>query len=232
MPLPAAPAKPQFEECERAHHILVTTHSTCQSFIDTMQQVVAGRGGYPLPSTSEQDLLRAALVFASSGVDAVIKQLVQDALPVVLDATEGQNGAAANFSDYVRTALSRDPAKAAEVLARSLTAYVPRNSLIEWFQRELKANSLQSKDQIFQVASYFDIPTADLCSGNEIKKLTDAFRMRNSMLHEMDIDFSANDDARTVRTEAAIVDAISMLVTVAARFLDEVTKRVQASHEG
>ncbi|MGB3338287.1 MAG: hypothetical protein WBA73_14025 [Devosia sp.] len=225
MTLIPPPGAPQAGACESAYQILATTHATCESFLTILQQVMKDRNAQGGPNSSEQDLLRATLVFASSGLDAMIKQLVQDALPDVLDANNGENGASENFASYVQTTIARDPAKASDILARSLTAYSSRDTLVGWFQRQLTANSLQSKDQIFQTASYFDIPTELLCKGGEQAALGEAFKIRNKIIHEMDVDFAQND-SRTERTWSSVVDATNLLLTVASRFLTETAARV------
>jgi hypothetical protein len=47
---------------------------------------------------AQQDLLRAALLFAAAGVDSMVKQLIADALPAVIERSEG---ARAKLEDYV-----------------------------------------------------------------------------------------------------------------------------------
>jgi hypothetical protein len=51
--------------------------------------VESQRTGAESATHEDQDRLRAMLLFACSGLDAVVKQLVQDALATVLDHDEG-----------------------------------------------------------------------------------------------------------------------------------------------
>lgn len=217
------PEKLESAVCLNGYSILITAHNTCGSFLESFEQVRKDRGARGTPTDSEQDLLRAMLVFASSGLDAVIKQLIGDALPIVLNTNDGDNGAAARFTSYVEKHLVRDQKGAAEILSRSITSISPRETLIQWFLHQLTSESLQSKDQIFQIASYFDIPTSALCK--DIKKLSGIFLVRNNIIHEMDIDFNAKNRNRVSRRRSDIVLSVNLLLETAENFLHEVDKR-------
>ena len=219
-------AKPKISLCENGHTILITAHKTCGSFLESFEQIRRDRNARGTPTDKEQDLLRAMLVFASSGLDAVIKQLVADALPTVLNANNGENGAAARFTSFVEKHMRRSEKGAAEILSRSITSISPRETLIQWFQRELTSESLQSKDQVFQLASYFDIPTPAICK--EIKKLEHAFSVRNQIIHELDVDLKQKNRNRAPRRKSDIVADVNILLETSEKFLHEVDKRSRA----
>lgn len=218
-----APKKPKSALCLNGYNILLTANKTCGSFLSSFEQVRRDRNARGTPTDSEQDLLRAMLVFASSGLDAVIKQLVLDALPSVLNSNNGDNGAAARFAVFVEKHMVRDAKGAAEIMSRSITSLSPRDTLIQWFQSNLTSESLQSKDQVFQIASYFDIPTKSLCA--DIKKFTDAFGIRNKIIHELDIDFQQTNRNRSPRRRNDVVANVNLLLEISEKFLLEVDKR-------
>ena len=198
-------------------------HQTCASFIELFDAGGKLKKGNVLQSEQRQDLLRAMLVFASSGLDATIKELINDALPVVIDAKKGENGSALNFATYVEKHLLRDQKVAAGILARAITSQSPRADIMRWFQGQLSAESLQSKDQVFQIASYFDIPTSDLC--DDVREFAEVFKMRNRIIHEMDVDFKEATRSRRTRNRDDIVAAVNLLLETSEKFLHQVDRR-------
>jgi len=160
------------------------------------------------------------LVFASSGLDALIKQLVNDALPELLARGERDSGPTARFRDFVREKIERDEKLAARLIAENVTAASPQSSTIQWYIRELTSNSLQSKDQVLQIASFFDIKSNVLTDDFDgLKKLFDA---RNEIIHEMDINFTATNRNRNQRTKKFAVESTNHLFAIAEKFLSEV----------
>lgn len=219
----ALPEYPTSDCCYDAFRVLSATHSTCSSFLESFVQVRKDRNAKGVPTDSEQDLLRATLVFACSGLDAMIKQLVADALPTVLDANDGENGAAKRFSDFVEKQILNDDKFAAKLISTSITSHSTRDAVLKWFIRKLTADSLQSKDQVFQIASFFDIPTGAV-TGN-IKQLESAFRARNQIIHEMDIDLTPRNRNRTQRPHYDTVVLVNSIFEVTFSFLKETDKR-------
>jgi NADH dehydrogenase FAD-containing subunit len=56
------------------------------------------------PTDEKQDLLRAMLIFATAGLDSMVKQLITDALPSVIEI---DLGATAMFKKYVERRLEK-----------------------------------------------------------------------------------------------------------------------------
>jgi len=67
----------------------------------------SGEAGDLEQANSAQDLLRAMLLFACSGLDAVVKQLIEDSLHDVL---QHDLGAQREFQKFVERRLKRTPA--------------------------------------------------------------------------------------------------------------------------
>jgi hypothetical protein len=219
-PLRAAPSPPKNRCCDHGHTILVTAQEACASFLQSFDKVHKKKRGAATSGAGE-DLLRAMLVFASSGLDAMIKQLISDALPILLQKNDG---AIVNFQGYVEKHLLRDQKNAASLMSKSLTSSSPRTHLITWFCEQLSSDSLQSKDQVLQIGSYFDIPSAAITTN--IKELEQSFRVRNKIIHEMDVDLGQPGGKRTPRKRDDIVASVNLLLEVAEKFLSEVDKRV------
>ena len=155
-------------------------------------------------SHGEQDLLRAMLLFACSGLDAVVKQLITDALGTVLDH---DLGAQQQFKVFVERRLrkssgieDRDRSPAIPViqdvglLADLLVSVDPRSKLIDVLTESLKAESLQSRDQLLRVAAHFALTRDQVMADDRTTR--DAFEARNQITHEMDVDLPSGKERR------------------------------------
>jgi len=214
------PSVPASAQCSRAHHILKTTHRTCESFLASFDQVRNDRKAQGAPTDLEQDLLRAMLVFACSGLDSMVKQVIRDALTQVIDKNEG---AELQFKAFVKKKLANDPKVSAEFVAMSMTSKRPRERTLSWFIDELSNDSLQSKDQIFQIAAIFDIPSNQVHKSPNV--LSEVFKVRNRIIHELDIDFSGTNRKRVARRKDDMVKNVEIILQTADAILSEVDKR-------
>lgn len=195
MGLCSKPEKPKDERLLDAHSVLVRTIDSADSFFDAFASVRKTRGAKGTPTDHEQDLLRAALLFAAAGLDAMVKQLIRDVLGAVqkLDV-----GAKQQFADYLHGRLARTAPIDVKMLAQALMADHPREHMREELIRELTGSSLQSKDQLLRVAAHFAIGPQDLTKNVEqLKKVFDA---RNQIAHEMDILFGQVNRGRRSRS--------------------------------
>jgi hypothetical protein len=216
-----APSKqPSSAACSRAFQIFQTTHRTCESFLQSFKQVRQDRNAQGAPTDLEQDLLRAMLVFACSGLDSMIKQLIRDALPQVINKNEG---AEQQFKAFIKKRLGNDPKFSAEFIAMAVTSRQPRDSALSWFIDEVSHDSLQSKDQIFQVAAIFDIPSNNVHP--KPSELAEVFRARNRIIHELDIDFTGTNRKRVPRKMDDMKHNVETIFQTAAAIMSEVDQR-------
>lgn len=160
-------AKPGSIECGKAYSIFTSSHSTATSFYNAFLTSRKGKGG--TSTDAEQDQLRAMLIFASAGLDALIKQLIRDALPAVVNR---EPGAEVQFREFVHGKTKRGDSASEKLIAGLLVSKSPRDELLELLVRDLTGDSLQSAEQIFKVASFFDIPTQEICSSIPALKVT------------------------------------------------------------
>lgn len=208
-----APSKPGSETCQNAWRVLDYTHTTTQGFLTLFasQQARKRQGS---PSSGEHDLLRAMLVFASAGMDSMVKHLVQDALPTVV---KNDRGAHENLREFVEDKLESRERPNYGLLARALVSPNPVEVMIALLVDDLKSNSLQSAEQLLRVGSFFDVKSDDITG--DIPRLKEIFRIRNEIVHEMDIDFSRPNRNRRSRTRDRMIAATNYLLEVAAAFL-------------
>ena len=92
------PDLPTAPECQSAYIILTNAHESSSSFLDIFNTTRQARRARGTPTDEEQDLLRAMLLFAASGLDSMVKQLIRDALPIVIPK---HKGALANLESFL-----------------------------------------------------------------------------------------------------------------------------------
>jgi hypothetical protein len=148
------------------------------------------------------DLLRAMLLFACAGLDAVIKQLVHDTLGSVL---EHDDGAQREFKKFVERRLKKAPSADERervlglpdvaLLADLLVSFDLRARLVGYLTDALVADSLQSRDQLLRVAAHFALTMDDVMANSKVTQ--EAFSARNQITHEMDIEGGVGQRERT-----------------------------------
>lgn len=185
-------------------------------------------------SHGEQDLLRAMLVFSCSGLDAVIKQLIADALAKVV---EKDRGAQHEFQKFVerrlkKSSLNDDKADLAtlptgtldaSLLASVLVQENPRVLLVELLKKTLSNDSLQSKDQLLRVGAHFAITKDQILKDENTTK--EGFQIRNEIIHEMDVNLTGQKKRRQ-RTHDNMVKFSKNMLSIAGRFIEEVEKKL------
>ena len=206
--------------CAKAVTILENAHFTASSFLSTFESERQGARG--TTSDNQQDLLRAMLTFASSGLDSMIKQLVTDALPAVIDRREG---AQEQFRKFVEGRLRRADGPDYSFVAGVMANPDPCLYLVGALVKHLTSRSLQSVEEVLRVGSYFDIPSPPLIPDPDATKKI--FSARNEIVHEMDIDFERSNRNRRPRKVRDMTAKTNALFAVAQRFLKEVDQRLR-----
>lgn len=190
--------------CEKAALIATAAHSAANALLQAYELVRTQRGRpRGMTTDKEQDLLRSMLVMAASGVDATVKQLVQDALPSLIETDEkAQN----SFEKFVLRQMTADVvgnALNAQLLAKVLVSKSPRQRLIQEYVNYLTGGSLQSTDSLFLVAAALgaDPPAIGLVPG----ELRPVFNIRNKIIHELDINLDARRRRRNFRSQETMI---------------------------
>ena len=214
------PSEPNCQQCWRAYTLLCNAHETSSSFYETFERTRRKVRG--ASTDKEQDLLRAMLTFACAGLDALVKQLIKDALPDVINCNEA---AERTFRADIERRIRRGEEIDHKFLADVLTQKRPRDRLIDILISDLTSQSLQSKDQLLRVGSFFDIPSNSIT--NNPNDLARIFTARNQIVHEMDIDFSPTNRNRRSRTKGKMFDDTNKIFKVSKIFLEEVDHKLK-----
>jgi hypothetical protein len=222
--------KPRNRLLSSAHLILLNAHVAADSFFKAFEDVRKVRKAKGTPTDEEQDLVRAGLIFATAGLDAMVKQLIKDALPVVI---KRDAGTLEQLAEFVQGRLFRtdsaSPQLNSKFLAKVLVADSPREILERDLVSQLTSDSLQSKDQLLRADAFFAIPASDITSSlGELQKI---FIVRNQIAHEMDIDLTQSNRKRRPRKRDEMAKYASQILEVATNFYNAVSKKL-APEEG
>ncbi|PWK89492.1 hypothetical protein C8D88_102766 [Lentzea atacamensis] len=131
-------------------------------------------------SADEQDLLRAALVFTSSGLDACLTRLLRDTLPALV-ATDG--AAEKQFKKWVSTRLDN---KVSAELRQAILDGDPRARLVELYVKVISTPSLQATGDLRTVRDALGLTAAQV-SDHLVDDLAPFFAARNEIAHELDL---------------------------------------------
>ena len=214
----------EYEETKKARQAQKHAKSSAKNFHSAFTTVRKARNAAQGPPTDgEQDLIRAALVFAAGGLDVTVKELIRDSLKKLASFDED---VAAGFEKFTQRQLrsdlaltgSSDPSK---FLAQILVSTSPYERLIEKYIYDLTGSSLQSVDELFKAASALDI--SDAFIKEHQTKLKEAFNVRNSIIHELDINFEAGvgQRQRKSRTKSKLEEYSNLMLKVAEDFIKQ-----------
>ena len=221
--LTRSPPQPRNPLLLNSFYILSSTRATASSFLDIFQTTRSARRARGAPTDEEQDLLRAMLIFAASGLDSMIKQLIQDTLRIVINVDEG---AAEMFRSHIERRMKKGEELDYKYLVSVIAHNEPRSTMISDLIAFLCSSSLQSKDQLLRVAAFFNIPSAQLSTNFAL--LDQIFEARNQIAHEMDIDFSQARRNRRPRRQDQIISYVNEIFRLAAAFLRQVETKLNA----
>lgn len=131
---------------------------------------------------SAEDMLRAMIVFAATGLDAVAKQLVRDSLRLLITVSDL---ASSKLLDFAALRLEASAPGNSRRLAAYLLSGNPRGALVEDYVYELTGASLQSVEQVDRVLGALGIAEPRVRqSSRDLKPL---FVARNQIVHELDL---------------------------------------------
>lgn len=218
------------EELKNAKTVFDYALKSVNKFYATYQKERRGSAGST--SHQEQDLLRAMLVFSCSGLDAVVKQLIKDALPKII---EKEKGAQKEFQKYVERRLRKTSSEEkekiisidTELLSQILVSQTPQLLLTERLTQHLTDDSLQNKDQLLKVAAYFAITAGQVLNDPETTKL--AFEARNEIVHEMDVNFESQGTGqrkRHQRPKDTVLKFCKNIFTIGSQFVNVVSQKL------
>lgn len=209
--------------------------NSVSSFYTIYQKLRRGRGAGST-THEEQDLLRAMLVFACSGLDAVVKQLIKDSLSEIINRDADGKGARQEFQKFVERRMKRMNNSEAEekipfvdtnFIAQVLTSNEPKTALLRSLRDYLLSDSLQSRDQLLKVAAHFAITKDQVLANFDMTKTV--FEVRNDIIHEMDVDLSGKakgQKKRRGRGESDMVEYCENIFNIGVCFINVVAEKI------
>jgi hypothetical protein len=181
---------------ETAQRFLASGFDSVDTVLETLDGLRAARGRVRGRLTSaEEDLLRAAIVFTGATLDATLKQLIRDALPLLLERSKKSHD---KFETFAGERLGTGEIADTKMIARYLVSDDPRARLIEDYIYDLTGSSLQSAEEVGKTAGALGINDADL--RRRIDGLKNLFTARNEVSHELDLQSPGQPGDRTRRT--------------------------------
>ncbi len=176
-----------------------------------------------ITTDQEQDLLRAMVVAAASGLDACLKRLILDCVPILVqDSAEVHD----KFEKFVARHLqSGDGILSPKVLAKVLAASDSQLHLIERYVYDLTGDSLQSGDQLLKVCAALGADEK-VCVG-DFAQIKSIFSVRNQMIHELDMNLRHPVRKRNVRKQADMKGYAERLLAISTAILSDVDDRIE-----
>lgn len=214
-PLAAAPTG-RAPNVRSARRYLLATHDSVSGILDVFglarseaartKGTAAGR-----LSLDQADLLRAAMVFTSSGLDATCHRLVRDVAPTLI----GRGGTAkALFDLYVKDQL--DQPRTPHGLLAAVTAPDPRKALLDRYVLAKTAGSFQRSGDLQSRARDLLGISKKVMPDARFAALDDFFVARNRIVHQLDyMDPTGAKTARYHRAPLAVVSACDVVLAVA-----------------
>ena len=216
-PLPAAP-KGQIPQVRRACRYLTATHGSVAGLLDSYNFVrdkrvqsqghAAGR-----LSRDELDLLRAALIFTSSGLDACCQTLVTESLPHLIKS----GGTAHLLFERWLEAQARQPS--AHFVA-AIKDPNPRSQFVDlYIASKTKASYQGSGDVKERVRDLLGVPKKSVPDG-PINALDGFFTARNDIVHRLDyVNPTGPSTKRHHRSPADVVKECNAVLVVASKLI-------------
>ena len=195
-----------------------------QKILDTLRLNIASLKqllGTVKDDQTKQNILRAIILFSCSAIDAIVKQLIIETLEPVIERDEG---AQEQLRVFAQRKLKNGSDVNYAMLAELLTAKNSRKQLIEMLKKDLSFDSLQSSEQLYKVASFFNISTDKLVGKDARENLKKAFNTRNRIIHQMDVDL----DQKEIKYFEHSIDEVdiffSTIETVAQNYISAVNE--------
>ena len=217
--------EPKTEACGKAAVILERTHDSSDALLKAFELAQAERGTPRGMSTDdEQDLLRAMLVMAAAGLDSMLKQLIRDALPGLVKASQPVRDGLEKFvtRSMRGDAESPDQLSAAKFLGRVLAAESQQAAVIEEYIRDLTGGSLQSATELARITAALALTDVKV----DHARFRDIFAIRNKIIHELDINLDADRRKRNLRGRNPMMKHANALLEIGEQILREVDGRL------
>ncbi|MGW2870092.1 hypothetical protein [Kitasatospora sp. NPDC001225] len=224
--LTALPTKPRGTAISPAWRYLKGAHATVQGVFDGLTAVrVAKQKDDPRGrlGRDEADLLRAAIVFTSSGIDACAKRLLRDTVPLLIN---GNANAARKFDDYVKQDLADGPSGS---MSKAILSLNPREEMVRLYvAARAKASFQGSSDLKSRLCDTLGLTNAQMPAA-KLKALDDFFIARNAIVHDLDyVNPSGTSEARNVRSLDGVWAECDAALVLVAEIIAEAAVNIRA----
>jgi hypothetical protein len=184
------------KETVRAHTVLDQTRDSVKGFLGAFEKLRQSRSARGNSTDQEQDLLRAALVFAAAGLDSVAKELIKSCIRALAACDSDVQVELETFVYRKLRGESGEPEAlgGARFLAQVLIAKSPQERLIDLYVLELTGSSLQSAEQLMRAAKALGLQPNTI--GVDLKELKPIFAARNKIIHELDVNLGVTPARR------------------------------------
>jgi hypothetical protein len=180
-----------------------------------------------MTTDQEQDLLRAMIVFAASGLDAALKQLIRDSVPILIRASEAVHDAFEKFAQRrIQAGETEVGMVSPKILARILAAPDPQKQLVEDYVYELTGDSLQSAEQLLKACAALGVDAKNAIG--DVQTLKDVFAARNQIIHELDMNLASSNRKRRLRAQDKMQQYAERLLQISAAVIADVDARISA----
>jgi len=215
-----------------AQRYLASAYDSVASLIATTYPALRAQreGSRGRLTHAEQDLFRAAVVFAGAGVDAVLKEALRSCVPIQIDASPQ---AREKYVDFVVRHIQDGQAMDARRLARLLIQDSPGDALRNAYVESLTGSSLQSQEQVLTSLAALGLhEERDLFK--DARALNALFRTRNQIAHEMDMTPAAvqgrGKRTRHERAQSAYIEMCHDALDYCQRVLNRLEGEMNSAH--
>lgn len=180
----------------RARTVYEHANASVQGFLEAFE-IIRGNDGPARgrPAHTEQDQLRAALIFAAAGLDSTLKELIRGTIRELAKYDALVRKELETFVNRQIRGDADDPeAKlGTKFLSKVLISDTPLRAVIEEYVLDLTGASLQSADQVLKTLKALGISSQIVGEVNQLKNI---FSIRNKIIHELDVNLRLQQGRR------------------------------------
>lgn len=205
------------EATKGAYKFLEGAHASVNSLLDALEVVrKSGRGESDETrgrlSNDETELLRAAIVFTSSGLDATLHRLIRDALPLL--AVDTSKDSYVRFTSYRRDEV-RKAAMPRQEFVDAVLSDDPLNAMMkDWVEDRARGSYQGTTDLKKRVREPLGI-SKDTIKDARIDDLKNFFTARNQVAHDMDYRYPNSGTARNSRRLTSTISECDSVFSLA-----------------
>lgn len=172
----------------------------------------------------EQDILRAMLVMACAGLDSALKQVIRDALPLLVQTNPEAQAGLEKFVERQIRGEDIDIGTNVKYLAKVLASSSPHRRVVESYIAELTGDSLQSANQLFKAVNVLGVDPKEV--GADKATLRPIFEARNQIIHELDIDLDGERRKRNIRGMGLMIEWTDCILGMTKAIIEAVDKLI------